>query len=240
MKLVRRLNQSLIDLVYPPLCLHCSRPICGKAALFCPSCQTLLEIIPHQERCPFCFSSDYSVSRRSCPHCVKQPPVLYRIAAVFDYVGPAATLVKKMKYSDQPYLAKGAGAFMAAQFINLEWAIPDVVIPVPMALTHWIDRGYNQSELLAEQFANIIGCPVLNALKRHSGDYSQAGLSLSQRKELGAEKFCLRENLQLHDKTILLVDDVMTSGSTLRKCAEVLFASYPKVIYGLTLCRAIK
>lgn len=230
----------MIDLVYPPLCLHCSAVIDGESPLFCPPCQSLLEMISHHERCPYCFSPDYSLSQRYCPQCSKRPPVLYRIAAVFDYVGPAATLVKKMKYSNQPHLAKGGGAFLAAQFLKLEWPIPDVVIPVPMALTHWIDRGYNQSELLAQQFTDIIGCPMQNALKRHSGDYSQAGLSLNQRKELNGERFCLRENLQFHDKTILLIDDVMTSGSTLRKCAEVLFASYPKAIYGLTLCRAIK
>lgn len=237
---LRHLGQSLIDLVYPPLCLHCSTAICGKKALFCSSCQSLLEIIRHEERCPYCFSPDYVMSRHLCPHCIKRPPVLFRIASVFDYVGPAATLVKKMKYSDQPYLAKGGGAFLVAQFLKLEWPIPDVVIPVPMSITHWIDRGYNQSELLAQQFTDILGCSMQNALKRHSGDYSQAGLSLDQRRELSAKRFCLLENRQFHDKTILLIDDVMTSGSTLRKCAEVLCASYPKSIYGLTLCRAIK
>lgn len=237
---LRKLSQSLEDLIYPPLCLHCNTAICGETALFCPSCQLLLEMISPEERCPHCFSPDYVVSRHHCPHCIKRPPVLYRMAAVFDYVGPAATLVKKMKYSDQPYLAKGGGAFLAAQFLQLGWPIPDAVIPVPMAIMHWIDRGYNQSELLAQQFAEIMGCPMKNVLKRHSGDYSQAGLSLHQRKELSGERFCLKENQPFHDKTLLLIDDVMTSGSTLRKCAEVLFASYPQSIYGLTLCRAIK
>lgn len=145
-----------------------------------------------------------------------------------------------MKYGDQPHLAKGAGAFLAMQFIQLQWPIPDLVIPVPMSFTHWFDRGYNQSELLARQFAQIIGVPCQNGLKRHSGDYSQAGLTLTQRKELNSERFCLRENQNLTDKTILLVDDVMTSGSTLRKCAEVLFEMYPQSIYALTFCRALK
>lgn len=235
-----RLAHSLTDLVYPPLCLHCNAVIRQKSVLFCSSCQSLLELILPEERCPYCFSPSYAVEKKSCPQCMRTPPVLHRIAAAFDYVGPAATLVKKMKYADQPYLARGAGAFLAAQFLHLEWTVPDVVIPVPMSLTHWIDRGYNQSELLAQQFVQIIPSSIQNALERRSGDYSQAGLTLAQRMKLNSGKFYLKDNQNLMDKSILLIDDVMTSGSTLRKCAEVLFEAYPRSIYALTLCRALK
>lgn len=231
---------SLVDLLYPPLCLHCANTVEQRDASFCASCQSLLELIHPDERCPHCFSPQYHVENKLCLHCKQRYPVLNHIAAAFDYIGPAATLVKKMKYSNQPHLAKGAAGYMVAQFLQLNWSLPDMIIPIPMPLTHWIERGYNQSELLAQHFSNIIGCPVQNALERRSGDYSQAGLTLEQRKALNSDKFYLKNNVNITDKTILLIDDVMTSGSTMRQCAEVLFDAYASSIYGLTLCRAIK
>jgi predicted amidophosphoribosyltransferase len=83
-------------------------------------------------------------------------------------------------------------------------------------------------------------CPVIPALRRRSGDYSQAGLNQAQRLQLTGSNFELKKGHQFHDKKILLIDDVLTTGSTLRKCAEQLYATYPSNIYGLTFCRAIK
>jgi ComF family protein len=143
-----------------------------------------------------------------------------------------------MKYAQQPYLAKGAAAFMVAQWANLEWPMPDIVVPVPMSFTHWLERGYNQSELLAKEIATLLDRPMVNALGRKSGDYSQAGLSISQRRSLEGSRFYLRSNQLLYDKTILLIDDVITSGTTLNRCAEALMEGHPGVVYGLSFCKA--
>lgn len=162
------------------------------------------------------------------------------MAAAFDYVGPAATLVKRMKYSDKSYLAEGLAGYLAGQYLNLNWPLPDVIVPVPIAFTHWIQRGYNQSQLLAQHLARVLDCPVQEALKRKSGDYSQAGLTRKQRMELNGNRILLKKDQNLQDKCILLIDDVATTGSTLRKCAEVLMEDCPASIYGLTVCRSIK
>jgi ComF family protein len=163
-----------------------------------------------------------------------------RVGAAFDYLGPAATLIKKLKYGNQPHLAAGAAAFLVAQLDRLEWPLPHAIVPVPLSLTHWIDRGYNQSQLIAEKMSEFLNVPVLNVLKRYSGDYSQAGLSLSQRRELEGKSFKLKNSFPIRDKTLLVIDDVMTSGSTLRKCGEALLEGYPGDLYGLAFCRAVK
>src|SRR4029079_15107444 len=127
-----------------------------------------------------CFTSEINIENTNgtcCFECQQKPHILRRIAAAFDYEGPAATLVKQLKYGGQPYLAEGAGAFLTAQFIRLEWPMPDFIIPMPMAPLRKLERGYNQSLLLAEEVGCLIERPVLNILRRHSGDFSQAGLN---------------------------------------------------------------
>jgi len=236
----KNLILSFIDLVYPSLCLHCRDSLPKGWSHLCPECLAKLELIDHKERCPYCFTSNYNPGSELCPACRRLDPILHGMAAAFDYVGPAATLIRKLKYSDQPYLAKGVGAYLAAQFLELQWPWPDRIIPVPISLTHRLDRGYNQSLLLAQSMAEILDAPIQEPLIRKSGDFSQAGLNYKQRMNLKATTFILKKEQHLHDKCLLLIDDVMTTGSTLRRCAEALQEECPASIYGLTVCRAVK
>lgn len=237
----KALSRSFSHLFFPKLCLCCSDDIPGEGYL-CGKCLPQLELINPLERCPLCFSVEYCPEQLCCAFCKQQPPLLQGIAAAFDYVGPAASLVRKLKYGQQPYLAKGAAAFMAAQFIELSWPMPDWIVPVPISLMHGWQRGYNQSLLLAQHLADILQTPVCNALKRHSGDYSQAGLDREQRNRLNRASFVLKKDVavSLYDSTLLIIDDVMTTSTTLRCCADVLLEGCPAKIYALTLCRAIK
>lgn len=239
-QILNKATKSVLSLLYPPLCIHCKEGLYSDIHLLCANCLDLLELIDPSERCPYCFSSSYCIENKVCGDCRKRHPIFNGLAASFDYVGPAATLIRKLKYSDQVYLAKGCGAYLAAQFLRLDWPMPDVIVPVPIAFTHWLERGYNQSLLIAESLSTLLNCPVQDALWRKSGDYSQAGLSLAQRRKLEGNNIYLRKNQKLQDKTILLIDDVMTSGSTMRKCAEALLSDCPMNIYGLAVCRAIK
>jgi len=166
-------------------------------------------------------------------------PVLKKYAAVFDYHGPAATLVTKMKYSNQPYLSKGAAAYMAVQLMKLDWPVPDLIVPVPLTLSHRISRGYNQSLLLAHALGNMLNCPVRSILNRRWLDYSQTGMSRSQREALDKEAFSLRNRINIRDQVILLIDDVSTTGQTMNCCAEALYTGFPEAVYGLTLCKGI-
>lgn len=237
-KVLNLLKESILSFLYPSSCLYCQELLSNHSDLFCEGCMTLLQLIDPDERCSLCFSlKDNSVSNH-CTSCQKQTHWIYRQAAAFEYIGPAAALIKSLKYGNQPYLAKGAGAFLVAQFINLNWPLPDAIIPVPMSWTHWLERGYNQSELLANAMGELLNIPVYNVLGRKSGDYSQAGLSLDQRKTLDGKSIYLKENHKLGDKTLLLIDDVYTSGTTMAKCAEILMEGCPIHIYGLTFCRA--
>jgi ComF family protein len=234
-----QLKESLVHFIYPRHCLHCNMLIGPTDPLFCQFCAELLELIDPKERCITCFGL-IEKENTPCSICVKKVSVLDRMAAAFDYIGPAASLIKKLKYANQPYLASGAAAFLAAQFERLNWPFPDVLIPVPLSFTHWLDRGYNQSALLAEYLAQFLQVPIDHVLTRKSGDYSQAGLTLEQRQGLEGKSFKMRQGFDVQDKTLLLIDDVTTTGSTLKKCAETLLEGCPAHIYALTFCRALK
>ena len=197
-------------------------------------------MIDPAERCPYCFSPNFTMGDHCCVECYKTPPVFNGAAAAFDYANPASCLVRSLKYGNQPHLAKGGGAFLAAQFLQLNWPMPDAVIPVPIAFNRWIDRGYNQSSLLAKHLAEFLDCPFQEALKRSGGDYSQAGLTRRQRMELKGGTIALKKGINLQDRCILLIDDVMTTGTTMRYCAEAILEQGPSSVYGLTLCRALK
>lgn len=238
--MIRKVAKAFANLLYPPLCLHCNNTLSSDAPIFCESCLKIMQLIDPADRCPFCFSTAYDRPAYFCSDCSRIPPIFDKIAAAFDYLGPAATLIRRMKYGDQPYLAKGAGAFLAAQLLRLEWPMPDFIIPVPISFMHWVERGYNQSRLLSENMGVLLQISIADILIRNSGDYSQAALSRKQRIELEGKTILLKKKVDLRDKTILLVDDVMTTGSTLRKCAEVILEEGPARVYGLVLCRAIR
>lgn len=198
-----------------------------------------MELIDSSELCPRCFTKKYNTHTNYCYECSTKHPLFTKSASACEYLGVAATVIKKLKYHDMPYLAKGAAAAMFAQMYLLKWPLPDIIVPVPLALSHKMRRGYNQSELIGKELCRMTGCPMTNALMRKKGGYSQASLRRHQREQMPLNTFELKKGTDFHEKRVLLVDDVYTTGSTLRRCGEALCEGYPREIYGLTFCRAI-
>lgn len=231
---VEKLWQAFKDLIYPPLCLHCSHLLTPKELQLCSLCLPLLELTDPQERCSLCFSlQGHTQPCAVCRPCISP---FKGLAAAFEYCGPAATLVKQLKYGHMPYLYKGMAAFLAAQFVALAWPKPDLIVPMPISLAHRLERGYNQSLLLAQGLADILAVPLVDILKRNHGGYSQAGLTQKQRQELSERAFFLKDDQQIRNKTILLIDDVMTTRTTMHRAASALQQGLPKEIYGLSFC----
>jgi predicted amidophosphoribosyltransferase len=199
------LKDSFLNLIYPPLCLHCGDSLAKEERQFCTPCLQNLALIEPSERCPLCFCE------RPCMRCRNHPLGLERLAAACEREGPAATLLNLLKRGDSPYLAKGAAALMAAQFLRLEWPLPDLLVPIPLSFLRWWAHGYNPSELLAHSLSEILDRPVASLLKKRD-DYS------------------LKSESEISGKILLLIDLEETS---LRSCAEALSEGEPKAIYGL-------
>ena len=235
--IIENLQKSLLHLAYPTKCLHCEILLPPSSLVLCPACASLLELASLDDRCPGCFNLLEDEDSLQCTHCSQYPSHYIQMAASFDYQGPASSLVKRLKYSNQPYLAKGMAALLVTQLDRLQWPLPDALVPVPISFSHWIDRGYNQSALIAEELGRLLARPVWNVLHRQSGDFSQAALNLEQRRQLGGKRFQINSRFCIENKTLLVIDDVMTSGLTLQRCGEVLQEKNPEALYALTFCR---
>ena len=161
-----------------------------------------------------------------------------RLIAAFEYQGPAAQLLRSFKHGQRAEFAKDLAAFMAVQFLKLDLPLPDLIVPVPQSLTHKISRGFNQSLLLALELGKILERPVYDILKRRAGDFSQTGLKREQREAMSEGAFAWKKKRDIADKTVLVVDDVMTTGTTLAHVGHLLEEGYPVCLYAITCCIA--
>lgn len=152
-------------------------------------------------------------------------------------MGPAKTLVTRLKYANSPYLAVSCAAFLALQYVHLGWKKPDYIIPVPSPRVRKWMRGFNQSEHIAHALGKLLEVPVLLPLQRRFTFLRQAELTMQERKQLSMHQFSFRlKPALLEDKRLLLLDDIWTTGSTMRACATMLSSAHPATLYGLTVC----
>jgi len=120
----------------------------------------------------------------------------------------------------------------------MQWKLPELIIPIPQSLPSYLARGYNQSELLARQLGKILQRPCRNILRRPVDTYPQTQLTKKQREKHAGTTILLKRKPSLEGKTVLLIDDVMTTGKTLEEAAMALMPLNPQNIYALTLCHS--
>ena len=152
-----------------------------------------------------------------------QPPrggVIEGAAYGYRYGGPAAGMVRNLKYRGVRLLAEPMGRAMASAFSALQPLEIDGVVPVPMHPKRRRDRGYNHAALLAAQVAGQLDLPLLDVLSRTRDTRQQARLSDAERMSNLENAFALAGDVA--DKALLLVDDVCTTGATANACAKAL------------------
>ncbi len=228
---LKRVGRQIKRFVFPPLCFHCTSLVEGERRLLCPACLEHLTLLDPTKRCPVCFSKK-GERQTTCGKC---PPQYLKLAAVFEYEGPIVSLIHHFKYGRRFHLARALAPFLGAQLASLEWPYPDLLVPIPQTSGHRLIRGYNPSLLLAREMGKLLKIPVASLLKRRAVSIPQSALKRDERLALSVETFQWRIKSGATDKTILLIDDVCTTGSTLRLAAERLKEGFPAGIYGLAL-----
>ena len=224
---------GVLDLLYPPYCLVCNT--LGEE-IICPICaDSLITPVPP----PYCLRCGQIQNGAECTKCVDYPRELIRCRAVGVYSGSLADLLHQLKYRDRPMLAGPLSAFMddylkvRAEIMNdLHF---DAIVPVPLHKSRKKKRGYNQSQLLAEELGKRLGIQVeARALTRVRNTKSQVGKKRAERLD-NLENAFLADRRKCHGKTYLLLDDVSTTGSTLRECAKALREAGATKIYAITM-----
>jgi ComF family protein len=177
-----------------------------------------------------------------CRACNSHPAGLNALFAVGSYEEPLRSCIHELKYDGNVRLAEPLGLLLAETFVRSS-IVTDAIIPVPLHHDRQQQRGYNHAQLLAEVCARQSRIPYHeHMLVRHRATLPQVGLSVQERYQNIAGAFlCTRAYATgaLFGRSIVIVDDVATTGATLEACAAPLFAAGAKEVRGLVLARPV-
>ncbi len=173
-----------------------------------------------RHRCPGCLA--FSVGGVYCGHCQQRPPAADGVFAGYDYQPPLQTMLHAFKYQGHSSLLPALGGLLLAHPppCLADWA-PDAVLAVPLSRARLLQRGFNQSALLAEMVARAHHWPLLPAaaVTRRQRP-PQSTLSRAQRRQNVRGVFRVRADVK--NRNLLLIDDVVTTGATIQELAKSL------------------
>lgn len=211
--------QDIINLLYPPICHVCGSPLASHEKFLCAHC---LQALP-----------------RTGYHRNPRNPMEQRFAGQFPFLSATghffysrdsslAQLFQDMKYRGFYEIGRYLGNVAASElFISGYFNSIECIVPVPMHYLKKASRGYNQAELIAKGLSEVTGIPTINALKMKRQRMTQTALSRIERLNNSENLFKVKNNYILHNKSILLVDDVCTTGSTLGSAAKAITDNFP-------------
>jgi len=238
--LARHVAQGGLDALLPPLCLSCDQPV-ATAGSFCALCWQQIKFVT-APCCPRCgIPYELASGDLLCPTCLTDPPPFSMARSAVAYDAASRPLVLGFKHADQTHLA-GALARMMAQSGQDLLVAGALLAPVPLHRRRLFRRCYNQSALLARVIAKRHGLrcvPDLLVRRRHTPP--QARLKAAARHRNVRDAFALnpRRAVLAAGQTIILVDDVMTTGATVEACCRALQAAGAADVRVLTFARAL-
>lgn len=219
--------QYILAVLLPRRCIFCDTVI-ASVALCCDACQSTLSVISPPV-CVYCGQS-----KKDC-HCEKHRRAFDEIAAPFYYATAARNGILRLKRYDDPeaihYFAEQMKAVVDREYGDK--AI-DGLVYVPMTAHAFRKREYNQGELLAQSLAKLLDLPVYAALTKTYETPPQKEKDLHARSGNVLGAFDVVDPV-VKDKTLLLVDDVMTTGATLHECAKMLKIYGAKRVLAVTI-----
>ena len=230
-QLLGTLAADALDLLFPPRCLHCAR----AGWLFCPACAQLVQPIGAQI-CAQC-GRPQPTAIPQCAQCRLLPtPTLTQARIAARHETPLREAIHALKYQGRRELAAPLARYLVAAALVAPWrtGTVDGVIPVPLHERRLAERGYNQAELLAQAFCQRLQLPLqTRCLTRQRSTQSQVGLTAVERQQNMDDAFVA--TTVVHGQRLLLIDDVYTTGATMRACATALLQAGATVVYGLAL-----
>jgi competence protein ComFC len=237
---ILELKDDLLDFVYPQYCAICKKYLKREEQDVCEVCWNSLVILP-ESFCAYC-KSFFEPGDTKCSLCESAGKTGedYNISMVRslgrfdDYY---KELIHRFKYGKKIPLGKRL-ARRLGRTVNDDSVFSEsgFLIPVPLHKSRYRERGFNQSEILADEISKATGLSVLkNVLKRKKNTKDQTNLSREQREENVRGAFVVNRPEMIKGKNIILVDDVITTGATLNECARMLKQAGAEKVFGMTI-----
>ncbi len=226
---LKSILKDFVDLIFPRCCECCDRALAGNEETLCTICRISLPRIGANS-----LSSDVMQYKFINVHAVAATHSFL----LFIKRGKVQKLLHALKYRGSKEVGILLG-FMFGQEMMADGQLPDVtlIISVPLHQKKKKIRGYNQSDLLAEGFSKATGIPWTGtALERTKHTATQTGKSKTERRENVKGVFTIKEDIS--QQSVIIMDDVLTTGATLEECAETLLAGGCRNIYILTIALA--
>lgn len=236
-----RILAALADLVWPRRCAACDRRLHAGTVdpvsrAFCRSCADSL-LPASSPRCPTCgLTHAAGLVDHRCATCLADPPPFESAHAPYLYGGALADAISRFKYAGATWLADPLGALLE----TAEPAVgPDLVVPVPLHPRRLVERGFNQSALLAARLARRLGSPLdATAIRRIADTPPQARQARHERLTALRGAFVPRSRSRLEGARVLLVDDVVTTTATVRAATRALLRAGAGAVEVACLARA--
>ncbi|MBF0157443.1 MAG: ComF family protein [Magnetococcales bacterium] len=239
----KRIGQRVPDLLFPPACPLCHARVAAASDL-CPGCREELTPDPghHCQRCgtPVAAgSSSGAFPESGCPACKEHTDTPDRLHCAFLHTGAARELVLGSKFRDRPHWITTMGRLLWEEIgPTLAWEEPEMIIPIPLHPRRLVWRRFNQAALLAREVASRLERPlVTNALFRIRMTPSQIRLNREERRRNMVGAFRALPN-RVGGRSLLLVDDVLTTGATIRAASAALREAGAGRVVVACLCRA--
>lgn len=229
------------NILFPPVCMGCRNHV-SRPGTLCPDCWPKLQFLEK----PWCevmgtpFAHEMGEGFLSAA-AIADPPPFARARAAVTYSGAARRMVQNLKFRDQTNLAPWMALWMLRAGAELV-ANADVVVPVPLHRRRFLARRFNQSAELARAFARLSGLPFEPlAVTRVKATRRQVGLPARERQEnvRGAFRVPAEAEIMVKGRRIIVVDDVFTTGATVRAVARALKRAGAREVNVLTFARVL-
>ncbi len=237
--MLKRLGLQVLDFFLPRLCVFCGAAVGEQAQVaVCPACDEAIPWVT-SPLCPVCgrvFSAPEG-DDHLCGPCQTDPPPFARAraAAIYEEEGPAGQAIKRFKYSRRLDMLPVMHHWLRRPLCQDLALTADLVAPVPLHPRRLRQRGFNQSLLLAQAFPEVRLERELITRVRHTPP--QTGLNPKARRDNVKGAFTVPGADMVKGKKILLIDDVFTTGATVKECARVLRKAGARQVDILTVAR---
>ena len=216
----------MISYAFPDKCYYCGKFVLDKKVNICDNCLKTLPLIKGK-KCAICGREEFSC------FCKIGDFAFAANYSFMRYSGPCADIVKRFKFSGLPQLSEFMGNELGCYLKNECKDIKfDFVTFVPMHPIDEFRRKYNQSRLLAIRVAKHLDLKVVDCLSKRFSFKHQKSLNREERHKQIKGKFIVKKDLS--NKTVLLIDDVFTTGATLNECAKVMKKAGAETVYTAT------